>query len=179
MNSSSASNPYAAPRAQVSDVYAEGQTQPVRFWPPSGRIGRLRLLAYSVAASLIMIPVLMVIGGVSALAGSEAVLWVLGGLVYAASLVFTGLLAVLRSHDMNWSGWLALLFLVPLVNFLFFLLPGTKGGNNFGAPPPPNTTAVKVLASLVLVIFVLGIVAAIALPAYQGYAERARAVQPK
>jgi Tfp pilus assembly major pilin PilA len=36
---------------------------------------------------------------------------------------------------------------------------------------------VKILASLVVVFFIAGIVAAIALPAYSDYAKRARAVQ--
>ena len=67
--------------------------------------------------------------------------------------------------------------IVPLLNLMFFFIPGTKGTNRYGAPPPPNTLAVKILAWLMLVFFVVGIAAAIALPAYSDYAKRARAVQ--
>ena len=51
--------------------------------------------------------------------------------------------------------------------------------HNGGRATPPTHWAVKVLALLVPVIFVFGILAAIALPAYQDYTERARASQTR
>jgi uncharacterized membrane protein YhaH (DUF805 family) len=170
-------NPYAAPRAHVDDVVAEAGTQPIRFWPPSGRIGRLRLLAYSIASSLLLMVALAIFGGISAAMKSQSLFWI--GIVvgYGASIVFTALLTIQRCHDCDWSGWLSVLFIVPFLNLMFFFIPGTKGANRYGAPPPPNTRAVKILASLMLVFFVVGILAAIALPAYQGYVTKARAVQ--
>ncbi len=52
---------------------------------------------------------------------------------------------------MNLSGWLMLLHFVPVVGSLMPLVlaavPGKAGNNRFGAPPPPNGTAVKVLAA--------------------------------
>ena len=51
-------------------------------------------------------------------------------------------------------------------------MPGTRGANNYGKPPPPNTTGAVVLACIVPVIMIVGIVAAIAIPAYQDYAQR-------
>ena len=47
-----ASNPYAAPQADVRDLAVE--YQPINMWSPRGRIGRLRYLAYTFAASLIV-----------------------------------------------------------------------------------------------------------------------------
>lgn len=173
------SNPYAAPRAQVQDVYGAADTQPIRLWPPSGRIGRLRYLAYSIGATLILMLVMGVIGGLSAAAGMPSLMIVGMVLGYAASIVFTVLITIQRCHDMNWTGWLTFLIIVPLVNLLFFFVPGTKGANRFGAPPPPNTRGVKILASLVVVFFFLGIFAAIAIPAYQQYTMRAKMQQMK
>lgn len=176
MNTSA--NPYAAPRAQVADVHADGgATQPVKLWPPHGRIGRLRYVAYTVAGYLIFMLVIGAAGGLGAAVGSSGPMTV--GLVvgYIAFLVYGVLLTVLRCHDIDWTGWLSVLMIVPLVNFIFLFVPGTKGANRFGPPTPPNTRGVKILASVVIVLFVVGILAAIALPAYDGYVKRARAVQ--
>jgi len=74
----------------------------------------------------------------------------------------------------NTSGWVALLVLIPFVNLLFWLIPGTDGPNRFGAPPPPNTTGTIVLALILPLVFVVGIVAVVAIPAYQTYAQRAQ-----
>lgn len=47
--------------------------------------------------------------------------------------------SVRRLHDMNKSGWVALLGFVPLVNWIFFVYlvfqDGTIGPNAFGADP--------------------------------------------
>ena len=99
------------------------------------------------------------------------------GLVVIAMLVVAVQIGVQRLHDIGWSGWLFLLTLVPLVggvmNILMFVVPGSDAANRFGPPPPANSTAVKILALLWLLVPVLGIVAAIALPAYQDYVTRA------
>jgi uncharacterized membrane protein YhaH (DUF805 family) len=65
-----------------------------------------------------------------------------------------------------------------LVSLIFILVPGTQGANRFGAPPPPNNRSITVVLVLLLLVVVIGILAAIALPAYQGYVKRARAAQP-
>jgi uncharacterized membrane protein YhaH (DUF805 family) len=60
-------------------------------------------------------------------------------LLYTAVLTYTILIQVRRLHDMNYSGWLALLQLVPIVNIVFFVLillkPGSAGTNNYGKEP--------------------------------------------
>jgi hypothetical protein len=81
-------------------------------------------------------------------------------------LIATILISVQRLHDVGWSGWLWLLNLVPFVGSFFPLLlvvlPGSGVANRYGAPPPPNSTAVKVLSSLWLVLIALMIVGAMA-----------------
>ncbi len=48
-------------------------------------------------------------------------------------------LIVRRLHDLNKSGWFALILLIPFVNFLFslylWLEKGTDGPNQYGADP--------------------------------------------
>ena len=110
---------------------------------------------------------------------------VLGTLIMAVGvigmIVIGVFIGVQRLHDMGWSGWLWLLNFVPVIGSVFALLmliiPGTQGVNRYGPPPPPNSTGVKVLAWLFLLVPVTGIVAAIALPQYQSYVERAAEYQ--
>lgn len=57
--------------------------------------------------------------------------------LYLASLVITMSAAVRRLHDFNKSGWLALLFIIPLVNLVLglFLIfkKGDSGKNKYGS----------------------------------------------
>jgi uncharacterized membrane protein YhaH (DUF805 family) len=163
------SNPYTPPRAAVSDVESEQEFQEIRMWSPKGRLGRLRYLAYFTGAYLILGAIM---AGVNA-AASEAVAGAIFLLLYAVAAVFGILVAIQRSHDMDWSGWTVLLQLIPLVGFIWVFKRGTEGPNTYGPPPPPNTLGVKILGVLLPVIFLIGIAAAIAIPAYVQYTQRA------
>ncbi|MNG26661.1 putative major pilin subunit [compost metagenome] len=60
---------------------------------------------------------------------------------------------------------------------LMLVVPGTTEANRYGPPPPPNSKGVKLLALTWLLVPILGILAAIALPQYQQYLERAAQTQ--
>ena len=89
-------------------------------------------------------------------------------------LVFNVFWTIRRLNDCNMSGWLTFVFILPLINLVLWILPGTRGANRYGPMPPPNGIGVILLALLMPVIAVLGILAAIAIPAYQDYTIRAR-----
>ena len=167
-------NRFAPPGAVVDDVSSfEGGVQPIRLWPPSGRLGRLRLLAYNMGLYVLFVLLMLILGGVGAVAGSRTyVPIIIGTVVY---LFCSGLLLIQRSHDMNVSGWWSLASIIPLVGLVWIFVPGTRGSNRWGAPPPPNSLGVKIIGLMLPVVFVIGIVAAVALPAYQTYAIRAHA----
>jgi uncharacterized membrane protein YhaH (DUF805 family) len=173
---STAGNPYAPPTARVEDIHDRDATQPIRLWSARGRIGRLRYIAWSILGSFAIMPVAFVAGLLGAALG-ETVLYALLGVVYIAYFVFFALLTVQRCHDMDWSGWAALLVLIPLVALIFWFIPGTPGRNRFGAPPPPNPRGMAWIVAIPVLLFVVGIVAAVALPAYQQYVLRAKAAQ--
>jgi uncharacterized membrane protein YhaH (DUF805 family) len=174
----SAANPYAAPSARVEDIAdASGATQPVKLWSARGRIGRLRWFGWQMIGSLALMPLLFVGGLLSAAAGTETIAYGVIALGYLAFAVFVGLLTIQRAHDLGWSGWAALIVLIPLVGLIFMILRGNAGANRFGAPPPPNPRGMGWAVAVPVVLMVVGIVAAIALPAYQGYALKARAAQ--
>lgn len=161
----SAGQPYAPPRAQVGEPISEHGE--LKVFTTQGRIGRLRYLAWSISLMTAALGLWMIASmtlAVSVVAGA-----ILIGIFGLGFLVVSVQIGVQRLHDLGWSGWFMLLNLVPVVGTLFplvmLLMPGNQGPNRFGAPQPPNSRAVKVLAALWLLVPVGGIVAAIALPA--------------
>ena len=167
------SNPYSAPRAAVSDIEVAQESQEIRFWSAGCRIGRLRYLAYGTGSILLA----AVIAGVLLTVLPPALGMIVAVAAYVAALVFSVITGIQRSHDMDWSGWTLLLMLIPLVGFIWVFKPGSAGTNSYGAPPPPNTTGVKILAFLLPAIAIIGILAAIAIPAYVDYQNRAAEYQ--
>ena len=167
------SNPYAAPKAAVSDIEDVQEYQEIRMWSPSGRIGRLRYLAYFTGSMVLAGAVAGLLGAVldPVLAGIVAIV------LYVAVTVYSVVTAIKRSHDMDWSGWTVFLTLIPLVGLIWVFKPGSAGTNSYGAPPPPNTTVVRILGFLLPAVFIIGMLAAIAIPAYVDYQNRAAGYQ--
>jgi uncharacterized membrane protein YhaH (DUF805 family) len=164
-------NPYAAPRTNVSRADDAEDYGEINAFSPRGRIGRVRYIGYSTGLTFLIASLLGI--AVAAAGPSAAAAVTLAG--YVLIIAIQLLLTIQRAHDMNSSGWLAPLALIPLVSLLFWFVPGSQGENRYGKPPPPNTTGAVVLACLLPLVFVVGIVAAIAIPAYQDYAQRAAA----
>lgn len=158
-------NPYQAPAALVAD--AGDATQPVRLFSSAGRIGRARYIAYGFGLYLLSVFV-----GVLAARLFGDVGAVLASVAWVAMAVLGVILTIQRCHDFNMTGWLTLLIVVPLANLVFLIVPGSAGPNRFGAPTPPNSVGVLVVAWLIPGIVIAGMIAAIALPAYQAYLQR-------
>jgi uncharacterized membrane protein YhaH (DUF805 family) len=175
-------NPYSAPDATLAtDTNA---TYEPSIFAVSGRIGRLRYLAYGFGVQMLLGLVLLPFGGMAAVAsqGEMSMLtMLLAGVFYIASIAFSIIFAKRRFNDLNRSGWWFLLFIIPLVNLLaaiyLIFFPGTQGPNEFGPAPSPNSLGVKILAFIVPVIFIVGMLAAIAIPAYQQYVTQAQQSQ--
>ncbi|WP_210641412.1 MULTISPECIES: DUF805 domain-containing protein [unclassified Pseudomonas] len=172
-------SPYAPPRAAVGEALAEYSTlKPFSF---DGRIGRLRYLAWTMVLTLAMMPVVGVAFWVSLswlLTSNSIAAMIVGGLVavvIALGFAYVSIqFSVQRLHDLGWSGWLWLLNLVPFVGsvfpFVLICMPGNAGANRYGPPPPPNSTAVKVLSWLWVVMIVLIFLGALA-GAFSGIGE--------
>lgn len=98
------------------------------------------------------------------------------GLVY---LVMNGVWTVRRVQDFDGPMWLSAIFVltmlfVPVVNLVLWFIPGTKGDNRYGRPPPPNSAGVYVLAFMMPVVVIVGIMAAVAIPAFFDYKVKAK-----
>ncbi|WP_066800879.1 DUF805 domain-containing protein [Moraxella oblonga] len=183
-------NPYSAPTADMSydDEYFEYDTTP--FYKASGRIGRVRFFAYTMMLVLCAMVAMFVLGILSAILIpmlGESVATVLGIpviVVLWASMVYINFApSIRRLNDLNKTGWISLLYLVPIVGILLWIYlsfaRGDEGVNDYGAPAEPPSTLMTILALVLPLAFVagLGIIAAIALPAYQSYVERAQEAQ--
>ena len=170
-------NPYRAPAAAVAD--ASEQYQEVKVFSTSGRIGRARYIAYSIGLSFLIMLVFGFIGGFAGAGGSGGIALVAMGIGYLFTFIVMFMLTIQRAHDFNTTGWLSILVLIPLVNFIFWFIPGTDGDNRWGAQTPPNGVLVLIAAWLVPILFIGGIFAAIAIPAYSDYTKRAQQFQKK
>ncbi|QKE65615.1 DUF805 domain-containing protein [Aquipseudomonas campi] len=177
-SNASEASPYATPKAQVAEQLPEfGE---LKVFSVNGRIGRVRYLAWS--AVLMFAALALYFIAAIGLAFAPVFGWILMAALVIAIIVVSVQMGVQRLHDIGWSGWLWLINLVPLVGSVFALImlvvPGTPDANRYGPPPPPNNTGVKVLAFGWLVFPVLiGILAAIAIPQYQQYTQRAAEAQ--
>jgi uncharacterized membrane protein YhaH (DUF805 family) len=164
-------NPYAAPRTNVSRADSAEEYGEIKVFSAQGRIGRVRFIGYTFGVTMLFMIVMAIGAGLGAMIDPSVTL-IVGAVGYIAIIVAQILLTIQRSHDMNVTGWLWLISFIPLAALIFWLVPGTRGENNYGKPPPPNTTGAVVLACVVPVIMIVGIVAAIAVPAYQDYTQR-------
>jgi uncharacterized membrane protein YhaH (DUF805 family) len=171
-------NPYETPQSEISDA-TQDEYGEVRIFSFKGRIGRIRYLGYSIGTSmLIQTAVSILLGIFFAWYGpkQDLLVTVVVPLLIATpiALIFT-MLTIQRLHDVNWTGWFSLLILVPGVNVILGLIlssiPGTDGGNRFGLKPPPNTLGTYIVA-LIAPLLIIGILAAIAIPAYNDFSRR-------
>ena len=169
------SNPYSPPQGEVQDQ--EIETAPIKIFSAKGRIGRLRYIGYSMGIALLCY---LAVGILSVAMGaflpdavSMPVIVTISGLGLVAVLLISVLLTIQRCHDFNVTGWLSLILLVPLAPFIFWIIPGTRGANNFGPPPPPNRGGIVAVVTIVVALGIISILAAIAIPAYQAYLLKA------
>lgn len=166
-------NPYTAPAADLDTGIAE-------FYDPSifsfsGRIGRLRYLAYGIGVMFVLMLVMIPIMGASGFMAGENGMSMIGIVAivvfYVAAIVLSVMFGKRRLNDLNRSGWWFALSLVPFVNLLLTIymvfFPGSENENNYGPPPVANTLGVKILALIFPVIMLVGIAAAVIVPMTQ------------
>jgi uncharacterized membrane protein YhaH (DUF805 family) len=171
-------NPYAPPSAPVADVNrGRVNHQPVKFFSSQGRVGRMRYLAHTLVGYLAFVIAAFVIGLLLGVLGFAKLATAAMIIVVLPYLIFVAMKTIQRSHDMDWSGWTALLAFIPLVGLIWVFKGGTANSNRYGAPPPPNGRSATIVVTVLIAVFLIGIVAAVSIPAYQQYTLRAKAAQ--
>lgn len=174
-------NPYNAPAADLSHPLGADDGYAPSFLALNGRIGRVRYIGYTVGPAFVLNFVAgIVLALLMPMLGKNA--W-FALLIYLPTMVLLFIMAVRRLNDMNASGWISLLGLVPFVNLIFWLvllcMPGSVGSNRYGPAPRKNTTGAIVAACFgpVVLVMMIGVLAAVAIPAYQDYVRRAKGAQ--
>ncbi|MCB1042063.1 MAG: DUF805 domain-containing protein [Acidobacteria bacterium] len=170
--------PYQAPLVQSESAYREEPP----LWSPNGRLGRLKYFCAPIILVFVFYMFMFIVGIVGAVLGEDV-----GGMVVGIVMLLGGIpvlamnfiLAIKRLHDLDTTGWVSLLLLVPLINFILQLYlwfaPGQPHANQYGEVPEPPSAGWKVIFWIGIVLFALGllaIVAAIALPLYHDFVTR-------
>lgn len=155
-----------------------------RFFDWHGRVSRVQFLAYSTFNALIALMLVallfVMIGGFQGMvnaSGEQLPMSLLGASSVGVAVLFYLQLAVSkrRFNDLNKTGWLALLMLVPGVNILVYLyllaIEGTAGANYYGLPARPASQLKTVLMLLIplLVMSLIGLLTQIVMPSYHSY----------
>jgi len=165
-------NPYKTPEAIIENLSTQGEGyDSTSLFSPKGRINRTQYFLYYgaiwFASSIISMIVSNLIGfdpyDTNQVFSTKY--WIatsIGFLAIPLYIIWT----IKRCHDFNYTGWMSLLFLVPLINFVFILFllfsPGTHGNNRFGNPPKPNSkNSTFYIIGLIIIMF--------ATMAYHGY----------
>jgi len=169
-------NPYTTPQGELVDGPEEYGT--IKILSARGRIGRLRYIGYSMGVSFVVYLVMALAMGVVAGIAQESAFSTVLPLITTVGVIVVSviniLLTIQRCHDFNASGWLSLILLIPVAPIIFWFVPGTQGANSYGLQPPPNRGAILIIIVVLVAVMILGILAAIAIPAYQDYLMRAQ-----
>ncbi|MEC8058436.1 MAG: DUF805 domain-containing protein [Pseudomonadota bacterium] len=140
---------------------------------PNGRFNRLSYLGWYGFLNIVTVVAYLALGvfvgafSLSTFSINDRVMDLFSGAMGIGILVLWAIVAyfhivflVRRLHDSNRSGWLCLLILSPLVQFLFMLyvlfVPGSKGLNDYGAPRP-SAVWEKILAWLMIIVMILSL----------------------
>ena len=119
-----------------------------------GRACRMEAISFALVSTIIflgLIILMLILIGLGSAASSNGsgsgIFGILSLLVGLLTLIFGIILLVpglgvgcRRLHDLNLSGWLQLLYIVPVVNsivnivffVMFYFIPGTEGDNQYG-----------------------------------------------
>ncbi len=166
---------YAAPTANLAGEEGFADTG---MFSLNGRIGRVRWIAYMFGTFfLVSIGVGLVLALVTM--GNPEQLKRLDFVNSIASLAVFIIVSRRRLQDLGLGPVFLGLAIIPFINLYFFFMMmfkrGDKGANEYGLEPSPNTRAVYALAWIIPAIMVIGILAAVAIPAYQDYTGKSRA----
>lgn len=146
---------------------------------PQGRFNRLSYLGWTFLFSIVVTAIIVAFsllsgGGIALFLSAEhnsnvlesagfasfGIFYIGLAIIGIISLYFTFVFAIRRLHDLNVTGWISLLLLIPVLNVILYLFlifaPGTKGPNRFG-PIRPSKSWEVALGWIYVAFIILGI----------------------
>ncbi len=167
--------PFDLPAAAPADTKKPG------FLSLRGRLNRVRYIVYCLA-TIAALFVFMILAGLalvpSGQLGQLLYISISVLLLYCVLPIWFAILTVRRAHDFNRGGWIALLLFVPVVNLLFWFIPGTPGANAYGAAPDEESAGMKLVAVVVPILLVATFLASGGIHLYQAGAPAAPETPP-
>ncbi len=156
-------NVYKIPDSDLVNKIDKEEYQP-KVFSMSGRIGRLRYLAYSFLFNILTVVAIIILMFFASLLFNfievDVAVDRVAGLVAMVMLTAAYfVLAKRRLNDLNKSGWLSLVGLIPIINIFFilyvFFWPGTDERNDYGAKPCENSSLIIFGTVLVPILFIV------------------------
>jgi len=111
--------------------------------------------------NIMLIPLVLIAGGlfeaISYLFGSDSLIantliFLIGILTFLVYFYILLTPSKRRLNDLNKSGWVSLLWFIPMINIILWLclvfVKGDIGINNYGAPSRPPSLLIKIIAAL-------------------------------
>lgn len=162
-------NPYETPSSDPTRPET-GEIDTTSPLSPKGRFARLSYIAWYMVITIISYIVMFAVGGAFMMTATDPnqimeFFSSAGGILYivvsiAVTIIFV-IFSIRRLHDLNKTGWLMLLILIPLINIIFMLYlliaKGDEGTNRFGGYRPTPTWE-RILGYIGIGVFVLALV---------------------
>jgi uncharacterized membrane protein YhaH (DUF805 family) len=152
----------SAPGFDSMSPQQPAQPRSARLWTLSGRLGRAEYIVSSLGAAVLAVLCISLAGFATLLGGNfgrmvYGIFTVL--LLYCLLPILFTILTIRRAHDFNRGGWLALLLLVPVLNLMFWFIPGTDGENGYGPLPQAPSFGLTLFAVLLPTLLIGGFIA--------------------
>lgn len=165
---------FSPPKAEIGGAAYEATDEP----PPllglgfSGRMGRITYFNAGMA-SMGCVALAGIVAAVLVPMTRSMLMLIPFGLLALAFVVWAVRASALRMHDMNRSGWWAVLTLIPylgsVVSLVMMFWPGTEGENDYGEQPRQGNGLVAVVIGVLMVIIMIS-----SLVSYNRYVKNMR-----
>lgn len=99
---------------------------------PIGRRCRKAYFGWNIFSFLLMVPPFLVAQIVRDYIGSRSLAYFICGVSMMFLIYFLFINTVKRLHDTGISGWFFFIRLIPIIGLLLWVIPGTKGPNQYG-----------------------------------------------